>query len=296
MHPAPSVIVFTVLSGAGFGYLAFLGLGLSTGTGAVAFWQFALGFGMAVAGLVSSTFHLGNPQRALLAFTQWRTSWLSREAWASCSALLVMAGFAVAAIFFGRILNVVGVLGASLCLATVVATSMIYAQMATVPRWNSPLTPGYFIACALTAGAILSAQNHLAVVCLIGLALIQTVCWQRGDRRFTERGHSIASATGLGSKGRTRLFEAPHTGTNYLLKEFGFHVARRHAAKLRVIGMALLCVLPALILSSASGGMAVALAFVIHLAGAFVSRWLFFAEAEHVVQLYYGHQPQGATG
>ena len=33
MHPAPSVILFTTLSGIGFGLLAFLGLGLPVVTG-----------------------------------------------------------------------------------------------------------------------------------------------------------------------------------------------------------------------------------------------------------------------
>jgi DMSO reductase anchor subunit len=37
------------------------------------------------------------------------------------------------------------------------------------------------------------------------------------------------------------------------------------------------------------GGVAVMLAAVlVHLVGAFAARWLFFAEAEHVVGLYYG--------
>jgi DMSO reductase anchor subunit len=34
--------------------------------------------------------------------------------------------------------------------------------------------------------------------------------------------------------------------------------------------------------------MLAALAVLAHIAGVFASRWLFFAEAEHVVGLYYG--------
>ncbi len=81
MHPAPSVILFTVLSGMGFGCLAFLGLGLPAPAGWTAFLHWGLGYALAVGGLSASTFHLGNPQRALKAFSQWQTSWLSREAW-----------------------------------------------------------------------------------------------------------------------------------------------------------------------------------------------------------------------
>jgi DMSO reductase anchor subunit len=36
------------------------------------------------------------------------------------------------------------------------------------------------------------------------------------------------------------------------------------------------------------GWAGIALAAVVHLAGALAARWLFFAEAEHVVGLYYG--------
>lgn len=288
MHPAPSVILFTVLSGAGLGYLAYLGLGQSTGTGLLAFWQFALGLGMAVAGLLSSTFHLGNPQRSLLAFTQWRTSWLSREAWAAMASLLVMSIYAIAAIFWDRQIIPLGVLGAALCLATVGITSMIYAQMATLPRWNSPLTPVYFLATSLASGGILALPRLAAILLLAALGGVQLVTWWQGDRRFQARGHSMATATGLGAASGIRLFEAPHSGPNYLTKEFGFQVARRHAAKLRAISLALMSVLPMLVLAIGGNGAFIALAFMLHILGVLASRWLFFAEAEHVVQLYYG--------
>ena len=88
MHPAPSVILFTTLSGIGFGLLAFLGLGLPLVTGWLAFAFFAVAYLLAVGGLLASTFHLGHPERALKAFSQWQTSWLSREAWAAVGALV----------------------------------------------------------------------------------------------------------------------------------------------------------------------------------------------------------------
>ena len=83
MHPAPSVILFTTLSGLGFGLLAFLGIGQPPVTGWVAFVFYLIAYGLAVGGLLASTFHLGNRKNAIKAFSQWRTSWLSREAWLS---------------------------------------------------------------------------------------------------------------------------------------------------------------------------------------------------------------------
>ena len=64
MHPAPSIIVFTVLSGIGYGFAAFLGLGfLDPSLGITKFAHF-LALAMIAGGLLSSTLHLGNPQRA----------------------------------------------------------------------------------------------------------------------------------------------------------------------------------------------------------------------------------------
>jgi DMSO reductase anchor subunit len=39
-------------------------------------------------GLLSSTFHLGHPERAWRAFSQWRSSWLSREGVAAVATYL----------------------------------------------------------------------------------------------------------------------------------------------------------------------------------------------------------------
>ena len=45
----------------------------------------------------------------------------------------------------------------------------------------------------------------------------------------------MASATGLGRRGKVRMLEPPHTEENYLLKEMGFRIARKHRLRLRLI-------------------------------------------------------------
>lgn len=289
MHPAPSVIVFTVLSGAGFGLLSFLGLGAAEVYGAAAFLLWGLGYGLAVAGLLASAFHLGNPRRALMAFTQWRTSWLSREAWASVAALLLLAPVALAAILGGGLPPMFGAVGALVALAAVAATSMIYAQLGTVPRWNHWTTPALFFGFALTGGAILSGQNALAAALALALGPLLVAAFRLGDGRFRAAGATLGSATGLGRIGEVRAFAPAHTASNYLLREMIFVVGRKHAARLRVFAIVFASLLPALILLILPGWLvAGALAALTHLAGAFAARWLFFAEAEHVVGLYYG--------
>jgi len=49
--------------------------------------------------------------------------------------------------------------------------------------------------------------------------------------------------------GTVKAFEPPHTGTNYLLREFVHIVGRKHAAKLRVIALILMIGTPTLFLS-----------------------------------------------
>ena len=289
MHPAPSVIIFTTLSGLGFGLLVFLGLGFPPVTGWVAFVFFLIAYALAVGGLLASTFHLGHPERALKAFSQWRTSWLSREAWAAVTALVIMALYAMGAVFFDTRISAVGWLGAGLSLATVITTAMIYTQIKAVPRWHQALTPLHLTTASLAGGALLAGQITLAQIFLFLGGIIQIAHWLRGDGRFAQAGQSIASATGLSEAGRIRAFEAPHTGTNYLLREMVHVVGRKHAQRLRIIALGLGFALPLalLLIPGASHGLG-GLAVLSHILGMLASRWLFFAQAEHVVGLYYG--------
>ncbi len=288
MHPAHSIIIFTVTSGLGFGLLAFLGLGQPAVTGWSAFWYFALAYGLSVGGLVSSTFHLGNPQRAWRAFSQWRSSWLSREGVLAVATLAIMGIYAFCAVFMGQTLTVLGIIGAILALCTVFATSMIYAQMKTVPRWNHWSTPVLFMVLAVAGGALLTAHVLLAVILLAVAGFLQMFSWTRGDTALAQSGSDIGTATGLGVRGMVRAFEPPHTGNNYLLKEMVHKVGRKHAQKLRMLAFILMVLVPVLLLLIPGGWVIVALAFLVHLVGTLTQRWLFFAEAEHVVGLYYG--------
>ena len=289
MHAAPSLIFFTVFSGLGFGLLTFLGAGLIMPTGWAAFFWFGLGYGLALAGLAASSFHLGHPERALKAFSQWRTSWLSREAVLAVAALLFMAPHAAALTFLGLPAEGFGMLGAFLSLMTVLATSMIYASLNTVPRWNHWTTPLAFLLAALTGAALLAGIVPLAQLLLAWLALALVAHWLLGDLRFHAAGSTTETATGLGDRGAVRLLEAPHSGQNYVTREMVHVVARRHAVKLRVLALAGATIAPALLLWLFPTAIpALILALVLHVAGMLAARWLFFAEAEHVVSLYYG--------
>lgn len=288
MHPAPSIIAFTTFSGLGLGLLFWLGIDPTAPTGWVGFAFFLIGYLLAAGGLMASALHLGRPERALKAFTQWRSSWLSREAWMAVAALSVMGIYAALLVFLNLQITVLGWLGAALCLATVFTTSMIYTQLKTVPRWHHWSTPVLFQLYALGGGALLSGRVTTGLV-LIGLAaLAQAGWWLAGDQRLANSGTTIETATGLGSIGKTRAFEPPHTGSNYLLREMVFVIGRKHGQKLRVIALVLMAVLPTVLLLLPFGHLLALVALLSHVAGVLLARWLFFAQAEHVVGLYYG--------
>lgn len=304
MHPAPSIIVFTVLSGAGLGMVAWLGLGLGPNSGWAGWLAALLAVAAAGGGGLASVFHLGRPANARFAFSQWRTSWLSREACLMPMTLGVFALHAGLALLGGVELRWLGLLAAALALATIYATAMIYAQLRTVPRWSATPTPTLFLTLAL-AGGMLGSQ---AIAGLAGggragwslLAVLVAggvwVWWQTaaaGARRGA-LGSDLATATGLArpASGRVRLLEPPHTGPNYLLEEMAFVVGRRRAHQLRLLGGLLGFVVPAALalLALALGGWLLLPAFALHLVGMLALRWLFFAEAEHVQAFYYGHR------
>ncbi|SFR44836.1 DMSO reductase anchor subunit [Yoonia tamlensis] len=288
MHPAPSVIIFTTFSGLGFGLLFWLGLGVITPTGLSAFIWFAIAYVFAVGGLLASTFHLGHPERALKAFSQWKTSWLSREGIAAIATLIIMAIYGAGLVFAATPIAILGWIGALGALATVFTTSMIYTQLKTVPRWHHWSTPMLFLGLSLGGGALLAGQVKLTITLLTCAGGLQVFVWITGGARFEQSGSDMQTATGLGNIGKVRSFAPPHTGSNYLMREFIYVVGRKHAQKLQVIALVFGFVAPIILLLIPFNHIFAGLAVLFHIGGVLTLRWLFFAQAEHVVGLYYG--------
>ena len=310
MRPAYSVIIFTTASGAGYGLLVWLALTALFHGPTANRWFAAAGFLLALAlitaGLVSSTFHLGRPERAWRAFSQWRSSWLSREGVFSIATYPAAILFGAlwlqlmpwpAALFPAALLTIL------LCIVTVYCTAKIYSSLPTIPQWRDPLVDIGYLVLSLATGAVLLALlaalfglnapviGRLAAGSLIAAAICKLVYWRRIDaapHRFT-----IGQATGLGSLGSVRQWEPPHTGENFVMKEMGYNIARKHSARLRNNVIAALPMAAATILAASlvTGALAVALGVVAVICaglGVLIERWLFFAEARHVSMLYYG--------
>ncbi|MCI5074559.1 DmsC/YnfH family molybdoenzyme membrane anchor subunit [Oricola sp.] len=306
MHPAFSVIVFTTLSGIGFGLMALLGLGFGV-PGAGFQWSATIvAFAFAVIGLLSSVLHLRSKSRAILAFSQWRSSWLSREGVCSVVTLGLFGIYSLVLLLMGTRLAALGFAAAVLAMVTVFTTSMIYAQLRTVPHWASWITPAVFLGFSI-AGGVLALSALLAIsgapsarmaaqwamVALIVAWAAKAAWWRRAAETSLEAaGSGIGDATGLGVLGAVRPFEPPHTSPNYLMREMAFEVGRKRARALRRIAIACGAVAPFLLAGLAAYVGAAApllmLAVILHLVGMLAERWLFFAEARHAVGSFYG--------
>ena len=303
MHPAASIIAFTVLSGLGYGLAAVLGLGLLDPAAIATKAAHILALGLIAGGLLSSTLHLGNPQRAWRAFSQWRSSWLSREGVLSVLAFVPLTVSAWLCVIEGRYLAPIGLAGSVLSLATVFCTSMIYASLKSVQAWHTRLTTACYLLFAAAGGALLGSALGIAGGGSAGLLLVAAWATKIAWLRHLDSLQPLStpeSATGLGAIGRVRLFERPHVTENYLTAEMGFRVVRKHAAKLRRLALLLGGLLPgaliflvlAALMAGAEAGVAALLALVVamfsHGVGMLTERWLFFAEARHTVMNYYG--------
>jgi DMSO reductase anchor subunit len=307
MHPAFSVLIFTVTSGAGYGLLAWLGAGQLLGftQTLTVNQQIIIGLMAMVLvsiGLVSSTMHLANPKNAWRSFSRFRTSWLSREAVFAILLYPVAGLYAVAIFWQWPGINILAGLSMILALVTLFTTSMIYASLKTIRQWNTPMVPALFMAYALISGGLLflavdaffgtlkpQLQAVVMGLVVITLALKLVYFFWQGK----PQGATIQTATGF-SQASVRLLDAGHSAPTFLNREFGYQVAADQLLRLRIIMTLVTFIVPLALVYCVFGGLVGAellgLAWLIMMAGLLLERWLFFAEARHVVRLYQGEQ------
>ena len=308
MHPAFSVIFFTTISGMGYGLWLFIGcqtLLANPDHPQKCLFGLVLGFILVSIGLLSSTLHLGKPLRAWRAFSQWRSSWLSREG-VFAIACFIPASLWIAQDFFHQYFmpkSLLAVLLVALSIATVACTAMIYASLKPIPAWrHSSVVPVYFLFALFTGGLLSTSisaysSSHVDEYLIFGfilLAILLSVLkrryWKDIDSQVLP---SRASALGLKENQVVSVFERPHTEANYLTTEMGFVLARKHAKKLRMLALLLFTWLPiifyiaAWLLPQIFASYLLLIAVFFAYLGAAVERWLFFAEARHAVMQYY---------
>lgn len=321
MHPAFSVIFLTTLLGAGQGLFLALFTGQLYALAKLVPEQSGLFYaagslialGLLVLGLLASFFHLGRPERAWRAASQWRTSWLSREVIVLPITMVLVAAYGLAHwlglsqpfVIVGGILPldltlILGLLGTFAAFALFVCTAMIYASVRFLEEWHSPLTVANFTLLGLASGFMLAAAysawlgNELVgffatwavTATLLGL-ITRTLSLLR-NRRLKHKSN-LQTAIGVRHQAIEQKAQGA-TGGSFNTREF-FH--GRAVGTLRLVRGAFLVLvfpLPVVLIAVAYGIGSSSLllaAFALQLLGLLAERWYFFAEARHPQNLYY---------
>ena len=189
-----------------------------------------------------------------------------------------------------------------MAITTIFSTGMIYACLKTIRQWHNALTPVNYI----LLGAMLGGLIFLLVAAMYGIAtvnLIVTATYLIAVAAVAKivyffwigspAGPSINTATAF-TRSMVRLLDVGHTAGTFLTDEFGYQVARARLITLRWLVLLLAFVVPVIVLwmgvSIVSVQPAIIIAVASSFAGVLIERWLFFAEARHVVNLYHGMQ------
>ncbi|HKJ89321.1 MAG TPA: DmsC/YnfH family molybdoenzyme membrane anchor subunit, partial [Gammaproteobacteria bacterium] len=238
-------------------------------------------------------------------FTRFKTSWLSKEGVFAVLFypffLLYLLGVYVGggstpgwALFFG-------VVAFFLAMVTLFSTGMIYASLKTIRQWSSPLVPVNYMTKAWSTGILLLYAFGLADLHPVGgmialaAALILLAAVVKSVYYFwiaQPAGPTINTATGF-TRARVQILDPGHSYGTFLTHEFGYQPPAALAKALKVGVYVLTYALPLILLwpaAEAPGSGVMWAAAISALAGAAMERWLFFAEARHVVNLYHGAQ------
>lgn len=302
MRPAWSVVLFTTIAGAGQGLFLMLVLGDAVFglPGDLLFAGAVVALALTGVGLVSSTFHLGHPERGWRAAAMWRTSWLSRE-------VIVLPAFMASVFLWAAglwldwadgVMALLVALGVATALLLYLCTAMIYACLPFLQEWRTPLTVFNYFAIGLTTGTFVAAllcailYPPIGVIFAMGALVIGSFAYLGRLASLARNARlrpksSLASATGVKHPRIVQIAQGS-MGGSFNTREF-FHGRPREVVRaFRLAMLVLLLPVPALLLLAGGSSVAVlALALASHYAGALAERWYFFAEARHPQNLYY---------
>lgn len=313
MKPDSAIIYFTVSSGTGYGIIFSLlillfnnNIEINTSIKLIVAFISLL---LITSGLISSTIHLGHPERAWRALSQWRSSWLSREGVAAIITFFPISLFFIFWIFTNKIniTLIFLIIAVIFSLITIYCTAKIYSSIKAIPAWHNPFVPLIYILNSLVLGTIISysllfnfgikniyLSNSLIIFSMTALFIKLLYWYSIKDKSKT----NISTATGLGSVKKTSFFEGPHTGKNFLTSEMINKINKSKSILLRLTVCIFCYITPAyftleqnnLVMNNDIIGITLIIVTTFALIGMFIERYLFFIESKHTVSLYYGEK------
>jgi len=258
-------------------------------------------------------FHLGRPERAWRAATQWRTSWLSREVmllplfmglvtlygalhyWGMTEPLFVITDTLPI-----NLTLVVGFVATIVAFLLFVCTAMIYASLKFLQEWHSPLTVANYLLMGLASGFMLAAAFSAYLGAgLVGFYGIWAVIFTllalvfRGasivrNQRIKAR-VDLRSAIGVKHQQMNQQTQG-FTGRSFNTREYFHGRSPTFIKVMRTFYLVMVFIVPVLMILGAhlmeSFELALA-AFSLQYVGLLAERWSFFAEACHPQNLYY---------
>ena len=319
MHPAFSVIFLTTLIGAGQGLFLALFSGQTYSAVNLLPAQhssfYIIGSLLAVAlligGLMASFFHLGHPERAWRAASQWRTSWLSRE--------VIALPIAMGLVFFygvfhwinwevdlfgnqlpGQVTLIIGAMASVAVFLLYLCTAMIYASIKFLQEWASALTVLNYIllggASGFTLATALAAYNAPTLVGFFGgWAIILTVGGLITRLVSLYRNANIKAVSTVQTAIGIRHTQVQQKamgmmGGSYNTREYFHGKTAAFLKSIKYIFLVLVFPLPIMLIVAgmkADSGLLLLLAFAVQYVGLLFERWFFFAQANHPQNLYY---------
>ncbi|MDH5544564.1 MAG: dimethyl sulfoxide reductase anchor subunit [Gammaproteobacteria bacterium] len=312
MHPAFSVIFFTTLAGAGQGLFTALLVGqiyelsepmVQYGNNFY-FIGGVIALVLLTAGLISSTFHLGHPLRGWRAFSQWRTSWLSREIIALPSFMLMVFIYTVA--HFLRMdyttTLAIGLVGMIFNIGLYICTGMIYACLKFLREWATPLTvinfvvfgtaSGFSVAAvyaSLEAPALIQPFAYIALIATVFGLITRGMVLSRNKELREKPTTTVQTAIGVRHP-NIKQRSMGMMGGSYNTREFVHGAKESFVQNIKVVFMLTAFVIPA---GLHLGGIITdithlyAAALAIHMFGLVAERWHFFAQVNHPQNIYY---------
>lgn len=321
MNPALSVILLTTLIGVGQGLFTAVFASevystlniLPKPDKSIYFMGSVFSMAFLALGLFASFFHLGHPERAWRAASQWRTSWLSREVIALPAALFFIfvygfihyfeLNFVLFNIKSSLIIDLTLVIGSIAVVAILVlflCTGMIYASIRFLQEWASPLTVINFTLFGMASGLCFSTvfayiyiPNLTSVYAVWAIVFTMAAFFTRIASliRNAKIKYKSTLKTAIGVK-HSRITQRSQgfMGGSFNTREFFHGVSQVLLPKIKWIFIILVFPIPIALITwgiQHDQMMYYLLAFVVQYFGLLIERWFFFAQANHPQNLYY---------